>query len=227
MSPPSTSDTGLGAVESFTTAGRLALGAVTLADGPVSCDDDGQLDAGEVGELRVEVANLGVETLSQTTVVVSSATPGVELPAGGVVAVMATPPLGQRVAALAIGLTDATITELELRIELRDPLALAPVVVGPLVRLPVNVAPDAVCPPPVMDGGVDAAVDASVDAAVDAPPDAALRVDAPGVDAGDAPPRDGGGCSSGGTRAPVPLVALLLAALRFRRRGRHGRGRAG
>ncbi|MCB9780342.1 MAG: M36 family metallopeptidase [Alphaproteobacteria bacterium] len=55
-----------GVVESETLAPLLSISQPELADSTLSCDDDGILDGGEVGVLRVTVTNMGAEVLSGT-----------------------------------------------------------------------------------------------------------------------------------------------------------------
>jgi hypothetical protein len=66
-----------GVVEDMGLHGALRLGGVSVDDDGTSCDDDHVLDPGEVGTLRVELANSGAADLTATTVTVSTTTPGV------------------------------------------------------------------------------------------------------------------------------------------------------
>ena len=79
----------LGVVESTTLAGRLAIGGVELLDDGFSCDDDGYLDPGEVGTLRVTVANGGPVALTAIQVVATSADPDLVAVAPGTAASLA------------------------------------------------------------------------------------------------------------------------------------------
>jgi len=73
-----------GAVESFLVGGDLRFASLALTDDVHSCDDDGYLDNGETGTLRVRVRNAGSTSLTAGSVTVSSSTPGVSFPGGNV-----------------------------------------------------------------------------------------------------------------------------------------------
>ena len=137
LSPPATTTTGNGLLESFTVVGRLGAGAITLGDGTTPCDGDGVLDANEVGEVRVSVVNTGGAPLLEPTVVVTSPTPGVAFPTGDTVALAPLAPFEARVATIPIALTSAAATDVTIVAALHDPGALAPSV-GTQLTIRVN-----------------------------------------------------------------------------------------
>jgi len=79
VSPPITSATNAGVVESGTLAAILQVGGVSLTDDGISCDHDGILDPGESGQLRVTVANNGLFSADDVSVTATTASPGVRI----------------------------------------------------------------------------------------------------------------------------------------------------
>jgi hypothetical protein len=79
VSPPITSATNAGVVESGTLAALLTAGGATLIDDGISCDHDGILDPGESGQLRVTVANTGLFSADEVKVTASTTAPGVRV----------------------------------------------------------------------------------------------------------------------------------------------------
>ena len=65
----------VGIVDGFTVSGRSEPGAVALAEA-TTCDDDNVLDAGETATIALPLANRGHLPLTDVTVTVTSATPG-------------------------------------------------------------------------------------------------------------------------------------------------------
>jgi hypothetical protein len=57
----------VGVVESFATGAALEFASASLSDEGGSCDDDGIVDATEIGRLKVTLRNAGTETLSNIT----------------------------------------------------------------------------------------------------------------------------------------------------------------
>jgi MYXO-CTERM domain-containing protein len=110
--------------ESFVWGPDLYIQAVTFADSALSCDSDGVLDRGEKGVLSLVLQNGGQVDLSQGTVTVSTASPGVTIADGGVF------PIGAIVAgksrtvqipvSLAVG-ADAGPGEIDLDVAVTDP----------------------------------------------------------------------------------------------------------
>jgi hypothetical protein len=79
VSPPITSSTNAGVVESGTLAAQLTAGGATLIDDGISCDHDGILDPGESGRLRVTVANTGLFAADDVNITATTAAPGVRV----------------------------------------------------------------------------------------------------------------------------------------------------
>lgn len=81
----------IGVAESFASGGNLEVTSITLADTAAGCDQDGILDIGEQGELKITVRNVGGNGLSAFTGTVSSTstTATLEFPNGAAVNVPA------------------------------------------------------------------------------------------------------------------------------------------
>jgi large repetitive protein len=79
VSPAPDSPTNAGVVESGTLAGKLALGGASLVDDGISCDQDGYLDPGESGTLRVTLANNGILAAENVTITATTSATGVRL----------------------------------------------------------------------------------------------------------------------------------------------------
>ena len=81
----------LSVTESFASGGNLEVTSITLTDGIAGCDQDGILDIGEQGELKITVRNVGGNGLSafSGTVSSTSTTATVEFPNGGAINVPA------------------------------------------------------------------------------------------------------------------------------------------
>ena len=84
ISPDRFSSDNVGVVESYAVGGDLSLVASSLSAAAVSCDSDGYIDAGETGVLALTVRNVGSQSLSNSTVTISSTNPGVQFPNGTV-----------------------------------------------------------------------------------------------------------------------------------------------
>ena len=67
-------------VESFDTSGNIDVLSITVDDSVNTCDADGLLDGGETGKVTVQLANKGPVALIDTSVTLSSTTPGVIFP---------------------------------------------------------------------------------------------------------------------------------------------------
>jgi len=79
--PPASADGDLGpVVESFETSGSLDILSVTVDDSVDTCDADGLLDGGETGKVTIQLANKGPVGLTNTSVTLSSTTPGLIFP---------------------------------------------------------------------------------------------------------------------------------------------------
>jgi hypothetical protein len=107
VSPPRNSTDLLGVVESFALGSKAEIGSVTIDDTVQSCDQDGVLDAGETGKLRVLVRNGGLAPLNGTLVHLQTTTPGVSFPGGHVVNVAEIAALDSRMVTADVRLEDA------------------------------------------------------------------------------------------------------------------------
>jgi uncharacterized protein (TIGR03382 family) len=101
-----------GVVESYETGESPTFVSASLDDGLVTCDGDGTLDNGETGRLRVTLKNVGGSPFNDTTVRVTTSSPGVSVADGGVVVF---PPI----------LPGATVTR-EVAVTLNGPAAIQP-----------------------------------------------------------------------------------------------------
>ncbi|RKH28865.1 histidine kinase [Corallococcus sp. CA041A] len=77
----------LSVTESFATGGNLEVTSITLTDNAGGCDQDGILDIGEQGELKITVRNVGGNGLSafSGTVSSTSTTATMEFPGGAAI----------------------------------------------------------------------------------------------------------------------------------------------
>jgi MYXO-CTERM domain-containing protein len=83
IAPPVGSENLNEAVEDFSTKGSLVLESFTIDDSLKSCDNDGVLDAGESGVIKMNLANGGWEDLAGSTVTVSTTDPNLTFDNGG------------------------------------------------------------------------------------------------------------------------------------------------
>ena len=88
VSPPRTSATNQGVLESGTIAAKLAAGAPSVLDSGTPADHDGSLEPGEAGVVRITVANGGVLAAEQLTLTATSSNPGVKIGAPRVLALL-------------------------------------------------------------------------------------------------------------------------------------------
>ena len=95
VSPPRDSINLAGVVESFDLRPRIAIGEVRL-DEDKSCDGDGFLDAGERATIVVPVMNGGPLELRNTTVSITTSTPGVSFRHGSSIHIERIAPFGSR-----------------------------------------------------------------------------------------------------------------------------------
>ena len=77
VTPARNSSDFVGIVESTVVAGNAVTGAVALDDSVTSCDDDHVLDNGETAKITLPISNRGHAALTNVSVTVTSATPGV------------------------------------------------------------------------------------------------------------------------------------------------------
>jgi len=94
IAPPPTSVNLNEAVEDTSIKGSLSFDSFTIDDSVKSCDNDGVLDAGESGVIKVKIANVGWETLMGSTVTVTSTEPNLTFDNGGVGTVATLEPYG-------------------------------------------------------------------------------------------------------------------------------------
>ncbi len=134
ISPPRTSTTNIGVVESYVCGGALDFVSATITDDVRSCDNDGILDNGESGTLMITLRNSGSTALSATTATVTSPNPSVNFPYGHTVAMSNSSPYGTSTGSLVIGMFGAVGVEpLDLQIAYTDPALIATPVNGVLV----------------------------------------------------------------------------------------------
>ncbi|HMJ55002.1 MAG TPA: M36 family metallopeptidase [Polyangiaceae bacterium] len=108
IAPPVESVTLNETVEDFSTKGSLVLDTVTIDDSVNSCDKDGVLDAGESGVVKLSVVNGGWETLTGSTVTVSSTDSNLTFDNGGTATIASLEPYGT--APITIGVTAKATT---------------------------------------------------------------------------------------------------------------------
>lgn len=84
VAPDRFSNTNVGVAESFALGGDLVLVASSVSAEALVCDVDSYIDAGETGLVTVTVRNVGAQSLSNSTVTVSSTNPDVQFPNGTV-----------------------------------------------------------------------------------------------------------------------------------------------
>jgi hypothetical protein len=77
VSPAPTSSNFAGVVESAAVVAKLTTSAVSLSEDGVSCDHDGYLDPGEIGTLRLTLANAGFVAAQGVVITATTTTPGV------------------------------------------------------------------------------------------------------------------------------------------------------
>ena len=108
VSPPRDSVDFAGVVESFELRPRIGIGEVRL-DEDKSCDQDGFVDAGERGTIVVPVMNAGPVEMRNTTITVTTSTPGVSFRHGSSVRISRIEPFGSAEAQIEIEV-DRTFT---------------------------------------------------------------------------------------------------------------------
>ena len=111
VGPPASASGDLGPVtESFETQPSADVVSMTLEEAATNCDGDGIVDAGEYGVVVVRVANKGPTRMTDTTVNVSTTTPGVVFPSGQTVIIDSVAAFGVRTARVRIRLQKSVIT---------------------------------------------------------------------------------------------------------------------
>jgi hypothetical protein len=86
VAPPLDSPNNGPVVESYVTGPDVEFVSATLADDVRSCDNDGYLDDGEIGTLRITLRATGTAPLTATTVTVTADNAGISFPNGGTMA---------------------------------------------------------------------------------------------------------------------------------------------
>lgn len=110
IGPPSSASGDLTpVVESFVTQPAIDIVSVTLEEGTNSCDGDGILDAGEFGKVLVQVANKGPTAMTDTTVTLSTTTPGFTFPSGPSKTIATVPPFGTRTVSIRVRLAGSVV----------------------------------------------------------------------------------------------------------------------
>jgi MYXO-CTERM domain-containing protein len=114
-----------GVVEDFSSKAEPSFISVEVDDSVLSCDDDGVLDDGEIGQVRVKIRNLGWMPLAGATATVVSKNPNVSFPNGASVTFPSLEALGAGEAGVDIALA-ASVTQmqdLDLKVEINAPNA--------------------------------------------------------------------------------------------------------
>jgi len=123
ISPTRYSTNHNGLVESFTNAGKQEIVSVKLDDSVLSCDADGILDGGETGKLTIEVQNNGAVALTNTTVTVTTITPGVIFSGTNTASIASLNAYGKTNVTFDVGLAAGQIapTKIDLDVDVHNP----------------------------------------------------------------------------------------------------------
>ena len=97
--------------ESFEVKPLIRIVSIQLDDSVTSCDNDGILDAGETGQVQVQVANDGPAAMTDTTVTLASTTAGVTFPDGPTATLASVAAFGTQSATVKIALA-STVTDI-------------------------------------------------------------------------------------------------------------------
>ena len=222
VSPPRTSTTFVGIVESFDVKGVIQAGTPTAAL-TTRCEDH----AGETARITVPITNPGPAALTDATATLSSTTPGVHITTA-LATIGSVPAYGAATATFEVGfdapaggqltgsfqIQIAAANGCNASVSLAFPIAIdaagcgtpPDAATGPTVDAAIDAATA-----PTVDADVDAGTGPTVDAAIDAAttpvPDAAIdaAVDAD-VDAGTTPPPDGGFPDGGSAPADAGVL---------------------
>ena len=120
VSPPRNSTDFIGVVESTELRANASITGMSLADDLLSCDNDGYVDVGELGTLRVDIVNIGAVAMAKgSTIEVIDADPALVFPQGGVTELSALDPLEQTTAELQVAVDDKLAVHLPLAITVR------------------------------------------------------------------------------------------------------------
>ncbi len=116
------STTNNGTVQSFSFGTAAEVVSASVDDAGAACDADGELDNGETGTLNVVVRNAGFQSLLNTTVNVTSLTPGITFPSGNVFAVPASSALSSVTISVPVSASGfAGIASAVFDVEVNDP----------------------------------------------------------------------------------------------------------
>ncbi|MFH2009669.1 MAG: M36 family metallopeptidase [bacterium] len=107
-SPDRYSDDFAGVVESFELAANMQIHRVTIDDSVLSCDNDGLLDATEIGVVTVTLQNTGTAPLTGAEASVSSSDPLVSFPSGATTTFGTIPPFETGTATIQLALGEMT-----------------------------------------------------------------------------------------------------------------------
>ncbi|MBK7830389.1 M36 family metallopeptidase [Nannocystis sp.] len=120
VSPPRDSTDFIGVKESSELRANATIVGVSLADDLLSCDDDGYVDVGELGTLKVDIVNIGAAAMAKgSTVEVINPDPALVFPLGSVTELSALGPLEQTTALLQLAVDDGLAVHLPLAISVR------------------------------------------------------------------------------------------------------------
>jgi hypothetical protein len=110
IGPDATASGDLGPVtEDFATRPSVDIVSVDVDDAVKTCDGDGILDGGETGRVNLRLTNKGPMPMTDTTITVTSTTPGVTFPGGNSVVVASVAPFAVKTVRVRIRLA-ATVT---------------------------------------------------------------------------------------------------------------------
>ncbi|MDP1829862.1 MAG: myxosortase-dependent M36 family metallopeptidase [Archangium sp.] len=144
VAPDRDSQTNSPVVESFVIGNAVTVTSITLNDGTTSCDNDGNLDANEVGTLTVQLKNTGTGTLSAANVAVTTTTTGITFPQGASVVMPSTAPFGVATVSFAVAMADVAGSQGgSFTVVITDPsLAMGPITSQALFRLNFDMVPN-------------------------------------------------------------------------------------
>ncbi|UQA62765.1 M36 family metallopeptidase [Polyangium aurulentum] len=110
-----------GVVEDFGSKAEPSFISVTVDDSVLSCDDDGVLDNGEAGKVRVKIRNVGWAPLAGTTATVVTTNPNVTFPNGATATFPSASALAYVEAEIDIALAESVtqMQDLDLKIEIQ------------------------------------------------------------------------------------------------------------
>jgi hypothetical protein len=129
--------------ESFVVGNAATITEVKIDDSTMSCDNDGNLDANEKGQLTIKVRNTGTGALNSTTVSVLTSTAGVTFPMGATVSLPALQPFGIATVTVPVELGDVAGAQGGMFvINVNDSSLVGPVTQSSMFRLNYDVIPN-------------------------------------------------------------------------------------